>query len=526
MKTVQVKPSKIVGSGMTLHGTRISSGSGDKSIKSLLKGLPLMSEDMPGATEGSYAQYQSLEPGVYRVSYELRTQGGEEDRAICWNGEELQVVATVKNSATKNFHPDAAGTVEVEVKYGVLIIGVVDTGDKRGETQLDILKIEKLQDLSVSPVSVGLQSDVKTMVGSVKLPTDKKPYLEISCGSKDVPSQVLDTHMQWDSLLQERGTEGSLCTFNVPKGNCEILWQFVSSDKNQNDRFYVWNGAELLDADGYDDADMVRLTRSARISKLRKFEFESDGGQIALVVLDTQNKSGSSYVRVHHVACYPNSEKQAGSQPAVKYPAHTAIAETPMEWASYMYRAYQKHAGYDYSLDAWQKHFDFGYNWYWHQMGPEDPTGTGDGDNRLAMESKNFKLSEALQEESFKAQFFEEIGLQLAELVSDQNPDQLNQLPDMSAEELRSLQINNILMAVETCYRGVSEVGLYNNIDDVILDEVVPNFGEELHTYLERIASSPGWEEVLQELQSGKVEFGEKLLDRIQTYWQDSWGID
>lgn len=521
-----IEPQQIVGTGITLYGTRITSGSGDKSLKSLLRGLPLTPADIPGATEGSYAKYD-LAPGIYRISYELRTQGGEEDRAITWNGEELRVIAAVKESPTKNFHPDAAGTVEIEVKYGILIIGIVDTVNKRGETQLDILKVEKLQDLSPSPVPISLQYGVLSMVGSVKLPTDKKPYLEISCGSKDVPANVLDTHMQWDSLLREYGTEGSLCTFNIPKGKCEVLWQFVSSDKNGNDNFYIWNGTELLNVGGYSNADMVQLTRSSKISKLRKFEFEAVGGQVALAVIDTENKSGSSYARIHHIACYPNSEANGEiSDGSMLYPAHAQIASIPINWANYMYQAYKKQEGYEYSLEAWQSYFDIGYNWYWHQMGSLDPNGTADGDNRLALETKAFELSQALENERFNSNFFQGIARQLGLLLSLQDLDPNPKASELSAEELRSRQVENLLMAIETCYRGVSEVGLYNNVDDVILDEVIPNFAEDLHTYLERLVSLGNWDELLQDLEAGKIKLGDSYLDRIQTYWTDSWGLD
>lgn len=130
--------------------TRINSGRGDKAINALSSELGIDLTDY--GTEGSYATW-NVEDGIYEITYFIHTRENDfnHDAVYFSDGTDLSLFA-LRSSATNQIRQrkwiSESTTQQVEVVKGELTFITLDTGDKKGTTQLRINKIEKVGDLS------------------------------------------------------------------------------------------------------------------------------------------------------------------------------------------------------------------------------------------------------------------------------------------------------------------------------------------------------------------------------------------
>ena len=316
-----------------MYGTVLSCGSKDTSGRTMARRLPLIfsGEGVPEVTEGSAALYENLTPGKHKVEYRLRTKGGESDAAFLWNGVETKVFdGTGETTLQRSFYPwSEFKTVEVDCPYGVLALFMCDRIDKKGDSELHIASVTLTDELLNPPRPIALVP--KGVLGSVTQPTDKKPYLQLSCGSRDVSAKSLDEYLKLGDRVQAVASEGSAATFKVlPGSDVEVVWQFVCGARYEADGLYLVLGKGELTRLGGKDGNMGRLTSSSVISGLRRTTFKCNEDEFSLAILDelSEGKRGSSYARIYGMYVSSEGGSSLGSDLDPKPPTSGLNRET------------------------------------------------------------------------------------------------------------------------------------------------------------------------------------------------------
>ncbi|NER37722.1 MAG: hypothetical protein F6J93_27805 [Oscillatoria sp. SIO1A7] len=329
----RIVPSETVGNVTTMFGTVVSSGSRDKSKGIMKRALPLIfaGKGVPEITEGSAAIYDQ-KPGRYEIQYRTRTKGGSSDAAFVWDGVETKTFDSTGSSLVlqRSFYPySEPKTITVNAPHGKFALFMADTEDKKGDSELHIMSVELVEAIANPPKTLPLVP--VSSLGPVTQPTDKKPYLQLSCGSRDVPVSAIAEHLKTEAL-EEQGTEGSAATFKAPLGSkVTVYWQFVCSADREEDALLLVNEDDVSNLGGK-GTDMGRLTSRSVISGLRISEFVTKGNEFSLVILDTENKSGSSYARILRMCYLEMGEFEDKNEPKQKdEPKQKMVSETALK---------------------------------------------------------------------------------------------------------------------------------------------------------------------------------------------------
>lgn len=300
-------PNNYLGSVKNENGLILSTGSRDRAASSLGKWLVGDTKYLSNyGTEGSGVKWSGLELGTYQLTWEMNSRDSQNDAFYFWNQKELgllgdrsiasECVILSSGKCSKSQHTSGLVTSTFDVMYGDLALLALDTVDKRGTSNIKIHDLQKTSDLTYkAPVVMDLNTD--NYLGDVRF---KDNYTSITTGGKD---RAISSLSKWLELpIDNLGTEGSGAIWgDLEAGEYEITWQVYTGENDfNNDVFYWWNGSEVQELTTRAIATNQRSkTRWDSIQNTTKLTI--DNGKLGFLALDTDDKSGTSELRISRI---------------------------------------------------------------------------------------------------------------------------------------------------------------------------------------------------------------------------------
>lgn len=532
------------GAALAMHELNLSTGSGDRAISGIHRHFGITEAELPGV-EGSFAEYTDLEPGIYEIGVWLESQeraAGSRDVLSAWNQKEVVAIADTTSIVGTDtgglYEPAPYTTVEVEVPYGYLALALIDESSSTGTTIAHVTKLQRVRDLPY-PVPIVYSNEPSAVFGSGGY---NEPYGYANTGTGDRAASSLDDFMGFPDPVIEQGaqddqgflvpTEGSIVLYSglIP-GNYKIVWELVSSDSEPTrDGFFIWNGTELM-VGGRRSLCTTQVT-STRFSSGRITSEIPVIGALAFIPVDTETTTGTTEVRIHRI-------ERIGDLPGIMmYPAHIQILPDPMNLALTALNSY-RHSQLNkpnqqqiptplpYVLESWQEYWQRGYNWYWHHLSPD-----GVDDSSLNQEKQNFEIDLALNNDGFKQRFtwaVGDIGLKTLAVFNYPITVASPVAGQTTYEEMWAFHL------IRGLYRLASEIGLRNNIEQILLTNQIP----EAHTLLEQYLIELGnfssnsiglmagvFLKMREQNYLPQIFLENQNLEELYQLWIDSWGLD
>lgn len=521
------------GAAFAVHELNLSTGTGARAISGIHRHLGLTSDELPGQ-EGSFGEYEGLEPGIYEIGFWLETQEREpnsRDILYVYNkrsspiliGDTIAAMGNLTGLYEKLQHT----TIEIEVPYGYLALILVDETSKAGTTIAHIESLKRTADLPY-PVPIVYSNEPTNAIGSTGY---NHPYAWANTGTGAKAASTLDEFMGWSDPVIRQGiqglipTVGSIISFNVLPGLYKIVLELVSSESNvERDGFFIWNGSELSLGGRRILADKP-LTSTRFTSGIKSIEKVVYSGKInlAFIPFDTESTTGTTEIRIHRI-------ERIGSASMNSYPAHTEIIDTPFMMAVTALNSFRNAnniitnqpipEALPYTLDSWNEYFWKGYNWYWHHISP-----SGEDSSLLNQEAHNFSLLQALNEFEFQEEFAKIIGeaglITLKVFNYNLNAGNSTNL----SQEQYAFQV------ILGLYKLAAKIGQFNNTENALLSNHIPQAFSLMRDYLSQLNSMnalPGVIRVFELMRDDAyipLAFSDNY-NLIESLWIESLGLD
>ena len=501
-----------------LPGLKLGTGTGDRALSTLIDHLGLDEGDITGE-EGSYAVYGNLDPAVYKLTW--TKEGDDRDKVYAYNGRAIVELT--------------GGTATIEIPYGYLNLIAVDTETKTGTTDFTFTDFKKVGELDFVPEVLNLKERTIAIEGRGEALTT---YLYVSTGTGDYATSTLSNRMGWGSdLLEEYGVEGSIARINVKPGKYQFVYKIRSYDP-QRDTFLVWNGKEFASYEPELKAATSARYESAKLTG----EVEVTGNEIAFIILDTEEKTGTTEARIYRVERTGDPEGMAeGSM----YPAHIRVVKSATDMGLMALNSYRHRiVGADnsvidtntvpeYALQSWQDLWADGYNWYWHHLSPD-----GEENGLLNQETIDSFPDAIASDIELQIAFYQNLGaagkqfLKIFDKWKDMYDDLDGRLAQTTPESIAKGK--GLLTSL---YHLTGEMGLTNNVDRRILDVDIPNSYQAIDTMMAE-AEAEADVDALAHLFTWLAEHqgdynlmppefkDDTFLNIIYSLWRDSWGLD
>ncbi len=236
------------------------------------------------------------------MTWELTSRDSQNDAFYFWNQREVGkigdrtlatncVILASGKCSTSRFTSGLL-TSTIDVMYGDLALLALDTGDKRGTSEVKIHSLQRIGNLPYeAPVVMGLGTD--NYLGDVRF---RDNYTAVTTGGKD---RAISSLSSWlGASLDGLGTEGSGAIWNITPGEYEITWQVYASENDvDRDVFYWWDGFELRE---FVSRAIATNQRSATRwdSPWTTTKITVTGDTLGFIGLDTVDKSGTSELRI------------------------------------------------------------------------------------------------------------------------------------------------------------------------------------------------------------------------------------
>ena len=488
----------------------LGTGTGDRALSTLIDHLGLDEGDITGE-EGSYAVYGNLDPAVYQLTW--KKEGEERDKVYAYNGRTIVELT--------------GGTATVEIPYGYLNLIALDTETDSGTTDFTFTDFKKVGELDFVPEVLNLKERTIAIEGRGEALTT---YLYVSTGTGDYATSTLSRRMGWGSdLLEEYGVEGSIARVNVKPGKYQFTYKIRSYDP-QRDTFLVWNGKEFIEL----TPELKPVTSARHESSKLTGEVEVKGNELVFIILDTEEKTGTTEARIYRLERTGDPEGMAeGSM----YPAHVRVVKSATEMALMALNSYRHRiAGADnsvidtntvpeYDLQSWQDLWADGYNWYWHHLSPDG------AENGLLNQETIDSFPDAIASDAeMQVAFYNNlghIGIQLLKIYDLWEEAYEN----AGAQKLpgAALKAKDLFLDI---YGLAATMGLANNIEQRLLDQDIPASYHVIQTKL--VDFDLSLLPLFKWLSQYQGDFAvvppdlktSEFLEMIYSLWRDSWGLD
>ncbi|MCT7971201.1 hypothetical protein [Laspinema olomoucense] len=528
------------GAAFSVHELNLSTGSGARAISGIHRHFGLTAAELSG-TEGSFAEYKNLEPGIYQVNVWLESQErnvGSRDVLYALNQSDVVQIADTTSLIGQNsgtlYETTPPFTEVVEVPYGELAIVLVNESTSTGTTIAHVTELQRIGDLPY-PVPILYSNQPDNFLGSAGY---NEPYGWANTGTGDRAASSLNSFMGFSDPVVQQGaqdaegwllpTNGSVIQYNVAPGVYKIVWELVSSDSElTRDGFFIWNGTELK-VGGRRSLCTTQVT-STRFSSGRITSEISVTGTLAFIPVDTETTTGTTEFRLHRL------EKIGDIEGMVIFPAHYRLMSHPLNLATTALNSY-RHSELNltntqtipqpepYLLESWGQWWWPGYNWRWHHMNPD-----GQDDSTLNEERQDFSWPTAWNNSEFKTEFLNlasDAGLKtLAIFNYSPTPGSSSN----STDEFLAFQV------IRGLYRLAGVVGEQNNINpSPILDQLIPTANAGLTQFFTEIvtnnpATIAAIAHVFSRMSEGylpPVFLDSTNYTELYQRWTQSWGLD
>lgn len=145
-------------------------------------------------------------------------------------------------------------------------------------------------------------------IGNVMLTPDTSPYLQLWTTAKSQPVSVLGQAINRN--LSAYGTQGSLALFKVQPGIYDLTWQLETVETTGKDRFLIHDGTKISQLFNSNVATIRYAGK--QISLWQTTRIETTTGNVALMVMDTKDKTGVTFLKVFRFRKVPESSSIFG----------------------------------------------------------------------------------------------------------------------------------------------------------------------------------------------------------------------
>ncbi|MCT7977632.1 hypothetical protein [Laspinema olomoucense] len=528
------------GAALAVHELNLSTGSGARAISGIHRHFGISSSELPG-TEGSFAEYSDLQPGIYQVNVWLESQersAGSRDVLYAFNQADVVEITDTTPLIGQNtgglYETAPAITEVVEVPYGELSIILVNDSTTTGTTIAHVTELQRIGDLPY-PVPIVYSNQPDNFIGSAGY---NEPYGWANTGTGDRAASTLNSFLGFSDPVIQQGaqdaegwlipTNGSLIQYNVVPGVYRIIWELISSESEPTrDGFFIWNGSEL--SVGGRRSLCTNQVTTTRFSSGRITTELSVFGPLAFIAVDTETTSGTTEIRIHRL------EKIGEITGMIIFPAHYQLLSHPLNLATTALNSY-RHSELNltntqtlpqpepYLLESWEQWWWPGYNWRWHHMNPD-----GQDDSTLNQEMQDFSFPTAWNNSEFKTEFLtlaSDAGLKTLAIF---NYTPTPALSSNSTDEFLAFQV------IRGLYRLAGVIGEQNNINpSPILDQLIPTANAGLTQFFSEIvannpASIAAIAHVFTRMSQGylpPVFLDSVNYTELYQRWTQSWGLD
>lgn len=226
--------------------------------------------------------------GVHRLTFDMR---GDYNQAnlLFWNGQQLIEIDPVHvSNSTISIYVDALSD-----QWGFVLLDKTDASD---DTDLRISGIEWLGDSSQFNLNGGYLANLTGItptdsIGNAKIEGDS---VTLTTGKYDRAASSLG---QWaigdKEYLKNFGTEGTAVTFtDLESGIYSFDWSMYSSDRDNHDALYAWNGKELTKIGERASAEQISSSRWVHQNITAAVDVIYD--YLTIIALDEVDKRGTT----------------------------------------------------------------------------------------------------------------------------------------------------------------------------------------------------------------------------------------
>ncbi|NEO98850.1 MAG: hypothetical protein F6K58_09265 [Symploca sp. SIO2E9] len=226
--------------------------------------------------------------GVHKLTFDMR---GDYDQAnlLFWNGQELVEINPVHiSNSTISIYVDALSD-----QWGFVLL---DSNDASNDTDLRISGIEWLGDSSQFNLNGGYLANLTGItptdsIGNAKIEGDS---VTLTTGKYDRAASSLGQWTMGDKeYLKNFGTEGTAVTFtDLESGIYSFDWSMYSSDRDNHDALYAWNGKELTKIGERASAQQISSARWVQENITATVDVVYD--YLTIIALDEVDKRGTT----------------------------------------------------------------------------------------------------------------------------------------------------------------------------------------------------------------------------------------